>query len=91
MQEPDFAGAGSPEAWQVGQPGHAELVKLRMRMIAVENLLLAVLASADDQMRERVRRRAAEILPREEAGDHPLTEGAATEMIRLMERASRLS
>jgi hypothetical protein len=58
-------------------------------MIAMENLLLAVLAGSDQETRRRVRERADEIRPRPDAVDHPLTELARAEMLRLLERAER--
>lgn len=78
-------------SWDASDPGHAELVQLRIRMIAVENLLLALLAESSDDVRQKVRARAAEILPRDGASDHPLTEHAADEMLRLLARAERRS
>ena len=75
--------------WDASEPGHAELVQLRIRMIAMKNLLLAVLAGSDQVTRKRVRERADEIRPRPDAVDHPLTELARAEMLRLLERAER--
>lgn len=75
--------------WDASEPGHAELVQMRIRMIAMENLLLAVLAGSDQETRRRVRERADEIRPRPDAVDHPLTELARAEMLRLLERAER--
>lgn len=76
-------------SWDASDPGHAELVQLRIRMIAAENLLLAILAESSEAVRQNVRRRASEIQPREGATDHPLTEHAAIEMNRLLGRAER--
>lgn len=70
-------------------PGDAELVQLRTRTIALENLLLAILAESSDAVRQNVLRRASEIQPREGATDHPLTRHAAEEMKKLLERAER--
>lgn len=75
--------------WDASDPGHAELVQMRIRMIALENLVLAILASSDDGVRQTVRDRAAEIHPYGDASDHPLTEHARDEMLRLLARAER--
>lgn len=62
---------------------------MRVRLIAVENLLLALPSDADSELRKRIKSRAAEIQPREGAADHPLTERTAAEMLKLMDRATR--
>lgn len=76
-------------SWDASDPGHAELVQMRIRIIALENLVLAMLAGADKSVYRQVRDRADEIQPRAGASEHPLTELARNEMLRLLERAER--
>jgi hypothetical protein len=65
----------------------AEWVHLRMRLIAMENVLIALLAEAPDSQRALVREMAACIAPRPGATAHPLTVQAALQMNQLVDRA----
>ena len=65
----------------------AEHAQLHVRVIALENLLIAILASATEYQLDCAREMAAYILPRAGATPHPLTTHAAAEMISLVERA----
>ena len=74
------------------QPGpppltDAELVQLQIRMIALENLVIAMLAEASDRQLELVREMAVYISPRPGFTPHRLTLNAAAEMISLIDRA----
>jgi hypothetical protein len=71
----------------VPQLTNAELVQLRIRVIALEDLVIALLAHAPDRELELVREMAAYISPRPGFTQHPLTVHAAAEMIHLVERA----
>lgn len=62
-------------------------VQLRTRFIALENVLIAVLATASDRQLNLVREMADHISPRSEATQHPLTFRAAEQMIHLVDRA----
>jgi len=66
---------------------NAELVLLRLRVIALENLLIAVLAEGSDRQRQAVRDMADTILPRPGFTPHPLTIRAAQHMTDLVDRA----
>jgi len=66
---------------------NAELVQLRIRVIALENVVIALLATAPDRQLDLVREMAAYISPRPGFTQHPLTVHAAAEMIHLVERA----
>jgi hypothetical protein len=66
---------------------NAELVQLRIRVIALENVVIALLAEAPDRQLDLVRRLAAYISPRPGFTQHPLTVHAAAEMAHLVERA----
>lgn len=68
---------------------NAELVLLRVRVIALENLLIAVLAEGSDRQRQTALEMADVISPREGFTQHPLTTRAAQHMSDLVERANR--
>jgi hypothetical protein len=72
---------------EVPQLSNAELVQLRIRVIALENVVIALLAQAPDRQLDLVREMAAYISPRPGFTQHPLTVHAAAEMIHLVERA----
>jgi hypothetical protein len=68
---------------------NADLVALHVRVIALENLLISLLATASDQQLELAREMAGYISPRPGFTHHPLTIHAAAHMIDLIERSSR--
>ena len=68
---------------------NAELVQLQIRVIALENLVLALLADASDEQLERVREIGALIFPRSGV-EHRLTVHATAQMEHLTRRAMRL-
>jgi hypothetical protein len=68
---------------------NADLVALHVRVIALENLLISLLATASDQQLELAREMAGYITPRPGFTPHPLTIHAAAHMIDLIERSSR--
>jgi hypothetical protein len=65
-------------------------VQLRIRVIALENLVIALLAEASDRQIELAREMAAYISPRPGFSHHPLTIHAAAQMIDLIQRARDL-
>jgi hypothetical protein len=67
----------------------AELVQLRIRVVALENLVIALLAQAPDGQLALADELAAYISPRPGFTPHRLTLHAADEMIRLVKRAAR--
>lgn len=69
---------------------NAELVQLRVRVVALENLLITLLAQNSEQQLGRGRDMAAYISPRPGHTDHPLTVHAAAQMLHLTQRAVRL-
>ena len=77
-------GAG-PEELQVDLK-NAELIQLQLRVIALENLVTALLATAPTDTADLVRAIAANISPRPESTQHHLTVRAAAQMIHLLER-----
>lgn len=68
---------------------NAELVHLRIRVIALENLVIALMAQASDRQMGIAREMAAFIAPRPGFTQHPLTVKAAGHMTDIMERAGR--
>lgn len=71
-----------------GEIGDAEAGNLRVRLIALENLVVALLAGAPDSQSALVREMAAYISPRPGATPHRLTVEAARNMLALVERAA---
>ncbi len=67
---------------------NAELVQLRIRVIALENAVISLLSQADAACSDRVREMAAYISPRAGFTHHPLTLQAATQMVSLVERSA---
>ncbi len=84
--------AGMPAHSPEGLPdmGPAELSTLHVRVVALENLLIALLADASDSQRARARAMASYIAPRPGHTEHPLTTHAAAHMSELIDRAQRL-
>ena len=84
-------GATAPATEQappgIPELGNAEIVQLRIRVIALENLLIAVLAEGSDRQLEVARDAAKYISPRPGATQHPLTVRAADHMIDILNRA----
>jgi hypothetical protein len=66
---------------------NTELVQLRVRVIALENVVISLLAQSSDRQLDRVRDVAAYIAPRPGFTPHSLTIHAAAEMVHLVERA----
>lgn len=66
---------------------NVELVQLRVRVIALENLVISLLAEAPDGQLDRARAMAAYISPRPGHTRHPLTTHAADHMVDLVARA----
>jgi len=69
--------------------GDAEFGALHVRVIALENLLIALLAAAPDRELDVARNMASFLLPRPGFTNHPLTLHAAGHMTDLIERAAR--
>jgi hypothetical protein len=94
-------GGAEPEGPQHGGPlkqappeidrtTNTEMIQLRVRIIALENLLIALLAGSSDQELATAREMAGYIAPRPGATHHPLTIAAGKHMVDLVERADRL-
>jgi hypothetical protein len=88
------AGPGGPQGGSVSAGAqaeipeltNAELVQLRIRVIALENLVIALLAEASERQLGLAREMAAYIAPRPGFTHHPLTLHASAQMIDLVER-----
>ncbi|MBT2327037.1 hypothetical protein J7E62_32655 [Variovorax paradoxus] len=66
---------------------NAELVQLHIRVIALENLVIALLAEASDRQLELAREMAAYIAPRPGFTRHHLTVDGAAQMISLVRQS----
>lgn len=86
---PDGDFAADKEQNHAREMSNADLVALRVRVIALENLLISLLSTASDQQLELAREMAGYISPRPGFTHHPLTIHAAAHMIDLIERSSR--
>ena len=64
-----------------------ELAQLRIRVVALENLVITLLADAAQRQRELAREMASYISPRPGFTAHPVTLHAAAQMLHLVERA----
>ena len=74
---------------EVPQSMKTELEHLHIRMIAMESLLITMLAQVPDQQLELGCEMAAFISPRPGFTHHPRTVGAAAQMVHLLHRARR--
>ena len=77
----------SDEQSEVPELTNAELVHLRVRVIALENLVISLLAGATDRQLDLAREMAGYISPRPGFTQHPLTVQASEHMIDFVERA----
>ncbi len=78
---------GGDDSLDVPDLTNTELVQLRVRVIALENLVIALLAEASDAHRELARDMAAYISPRPGFTPHPMTIHAAVQMLHCVDRA----
>lgn len=81
-RDPDTSGATI-----IGEVGDAEAINIRVRLIALENIVVALLASGTQDGPELVREMARYISPRSGATQHRLTIEAARNMLAIAERA----
>lgn len=86
---PDAASVSGQAQPDVPPLTNTELVQLQIRVIALENLVIALLTGASDKQLDLVREMAAYIAPRPGFTPHRLTIHASREMISLVERAAR--
>lgn len=92
---------GAPSTWQHDEPeqenyatvageiGDAQAGNIRVRLIAIENILVALLAEASDDRLELIREMAEFISPRPGMTPHRLTLEAARNMRAIIERAEQ--
>ena len=64
-----------------------ELEQLRVRVVALESIVIAFLATASDREVDLVRKMAEHISPRPGSTQHRVTLHAASEVLSLVERA----
>ena len=79
--------ASSEREAAVPRLANAELVQLRIRVVALENLVIALLAESPDRRLDIAREMASYISPRPGFTPHRLTTRAAEQMIHLVVRA----
>lgn len=88
LAQPDLAHTGQNSAASApADLRNAEVVQLRIRVIALENLVVALLAGASAQRLDLVREMAAYISPRSGVTRHPLTLRASVQMNHLVGQA----
>jgi hypothetical protein len=85
----DSARVESAEQTQIPEMTNAEIVALRVRVIALENVLISLLATASDHQLKLIREMADYISPRPGFTPHPLTIHAAEHMVDLVDRSTR--
>ncbi|WP_448171999.1 hypothetical protein [Rhizobacter fulvus] len=68
----------------------AEAVQLQIRVLALENLVIALLANSPESTRDHAKKLADYISPRPGFTQHRLTLHAATQMSHLVDRARHL-
>ena len=85
----DTEGGARPYEPQANVPEltNTELVHLRIRVIALENLIITLLAEGSDRQLEVAREMATYISPRAGFTQHPLTIQAADHMTDMVDRA----
>lgn len=83
-----FPNSGEMLMPEIGNP---ELGALHVRVIALENLLIAMLAHASDRQIALARDMARFIAPREGFTPHPLTTHAAAHITDLLDRSARFA
>lgn len=83
------ATVSAPDSARIAVPEltNAELVTLRIRVIALENLMISLLAMASEDQLKLAREMAGYISPRPGFTQHPLTIHATAHMVDLLERA----
>jgi hypothetical protein len=86
---PQMASAPVEGESPMPENGPAEIAALHVRVIALENLVIALLATSSDEQLALAREMAAYIAPRPGVTRHPLTPHAAAHMIDLVDRAAR--
>lgn len=84
---PQEAIAATCDEWDIPALSDAELIQLRIRVIALENIVLSLLSKASEEQLENIADMADFISPRLGGTQHPLTIHAATQMNQLVDRA----
>jgi hypothetical protein len=79
--------ASQPPTDELPELTNTELVQLRIRVIALENLVMSLLAEGSDEQVSAARKMATCISPRPGSTQHPLTVNAAKHMNDIVERA----
>src|SRR5258707_13147216 len=88
---PQGGSVSAESQFEIPRLTNAEIVQLRIRVIALENLVITLLAEASERQLGLAREMAAYISPRPGFTHHPLTIHAAAQMIDLVERAGHFN
>lgn len=75
------------DEWDIQALLKAELIQLRIRVIALENIVMSLLSAASDKQLELVAEMAEFLKPRPDVRQHSLTIHAAPQMTQLVERS----
>lgn len=65
----------------------AEWDHLRFRVVALENLLIALMSDGSSPRLDRMREMARHVAPRRGCTEHPVSQFAAAQIVHLVERA----
>ena len=87
---PEEARAAICDEWGILALSDAVLIQLRIRVIALENIVLSLLSKTSEDQLSHVGEIADFISPRPGATQHPLIIHAATQMNQLIDRARHL-
>jgi len=87
--DPQTAPTSAEDPIPMPENNAAEVGALHIRVIALENLVISLLATASDRQLEQAHEIARYISPRADFTPHPLTTHAAAHMMDLVERALR--
>ncbi|MBC7415006.1 MAG: hypothetical protein H7327_08750 [Herminiimonas sp.] len=82
------ASTGNQVRAEAGELSNTELTHLKVRLIALENLVIALLAGSSEYQLQLARDMVAYIEPRPGYTPHPMTLHAAAQMTHLVGRAS---
>jgi len=91
-EETTAAGEHQAGVWQASEEPkltEADIIQMRVRVIALENLLISLMATASDEQLGLARQMAQYIAPRSGFTPHKLTVSASSTMVDLVERAER--
>ncbi len=91
---PEPTMCAKPGAWiNLAQPPEVTTIEwqhLRFRVVALENLLIALMAEGPASRLDRARQMACHVAPRNGYTEHPVSLFAAAQIVHLVERARHM-